>query len=158
MSYYENKYFEPNMENFKTDNDGYDNEDNFYYLTENEESKKNNYVDELDHLYKEDNVYKEDNIYQQNNSIEHMNAVANSESNKSEMIVKDTKSKSKKAKKAKVSINWVYTFLAIIIIALIFYYLIDQKIFKLPEFSTSSPSASVSVSSSSLGSTFMSLY
>jgi hypothetical protein len=152
MSYYENQYFEPNIETFKNEDDGYDNEDNFYYLTENEESKKSNYVDELD------NFYQEDNIYQEDNSLEHMNQVPSPLPSNPTLVVKHKKSK--KTKKTKKSINWVYTFLAIFIIALIFYYLIDQKIFTLPEFSTSSPSpsASVSVSSSSLGSTFMSLY
>jgi hypothetical protein len=157
MSYYENNYFEPNMENFKNDNDGYDNEDNFYYLTENEESKKNNYIDELDNFYKEDTINQDtinqDTINQEDKSIEHMKDVNKNESKS----IKDKKTKKSKKVKA-VSINWIYTILAIFIIALIFYYLIDQKMFTLPDLTTSSPSQSVSVSSSSLGSTFMSLY
>ena len=42
MSYYENNFIEQNMENFNNLEQGYDSENNFYYLTENEQTNSIN--------------------------------------------------------------------------------------------------------------------
>ena len=141
--------------------DGYDNENNFYYLTENETNQPNHILNELN-----ENIYQEDNISQENN-IEHMQqsnlSRVNNVTKPTQHVTKPTQHVEKKQKIVKKeskpsSINWLYVFLIILVIALIVYYLIEKKYIKLPNFDSSSSSLSNTISPSSLGSTFMSLH
>ncbi len=156
MSYYENNFIEQNNVEYNNLEEGYDNGDNFYYLTENEQA-----VTGLD-----------DNIYEEDNYVEHMQPQRQEQVIQQVAplapvavvapLVKDKKVKKEKAK-AKAKLDWLYVLVIILIIALVAYYLIDKKIITLPSFgssgSTSSPSASSSSSfKSTLGSTFMSLH
>ena len=172
MSYYENNFVEKNMENYNNLEEGYNDGDSFYYLTENEQI-----VDVLD-----------DNIYQEDNYLEHMENQRQSQIKQAEVnpvnpvvnpvnpVVNQVNPvvnqvipfapapnvvKSKKHKKSKSGekLNWLYILLVIVIISLITYFLIDQKIIKIPSFGSSASTSSPSSSSfkSTLGSTFMSL-
>ena len=65
--------------------------------------------------------------------------------------------KSKKTKKE--GLYWLYVLIVILVISLIAYYLIDNKIITMPSFSSSGSTASPSLTTTStLGSTFMSLH
>jgi len=169
MSYYENNFVEKKMENYNNLEEGYNDGDSFYYLTENEQI-----VDVLD-----------DNIYQEDNYLEHMENQRQSQIKQAEVnpvvnqvnpVVNQVNPlvnqvipfapapnvvKSKKHKKSKSGekLNWLYILLVIVIISLITYFLIDQKIIKIPSFGSSASTSSPSSSSfkSTLGSTFMSL-
>jgi hypothetical protein len=134
MEYFAHNSEEENLNNIQ---EGYDNQD-YYYLTE-----ENNGLS--------DNVYRESNFY------EHMDPVAAP----STAAVAPTK---KDKYKSKGYMKWTYIYLIIIVIAIVMYYLIDQKMITLPESLTGSSSFSFGSSSSpsspfnTLGSTFMSLH
>jgi hypothetical protein len=131
------------MSNYNLLDENNEDDNNFYYLTENEnnqgdqnnENNQNNYsLNELN-----ENIYQDENMIEENN-IEHM---------------KNTTTKSNKPNKNQVSkkefgFNWLYVFLIIIIISLVAYYLIQNKYFDGSVSNTTSPS--------SLGSKFMSLH
>ena len=157
MSQYDNNLLEEFNE------DGYDNDKNFYYLTDNEanEHYENNNVNELNEdIYQEDNN-QENNNQEDNNkedNIEHMkqykqHVLSPIQPQDVQKKVKIIKKESKKEIKS--SFNWLYIFLIILIIALVVYFLIEKKYIKLPSFGSSTSSVT---SSSSLGSTFMSLH
>lgn len=143
MSYNENNFINENENNFE---EGFNNDDNYYYLTENEQSLLN------------------DNIYDEDNYVEHMDPSGRfamqephmQQNLQPHMPVNQPLSQPKQ-KKSK--INWLYVFLIIILIAIVIYYLIDRKYITVPSFR---PSSTYSPSSSSfkntLGSTFMSLH
>lgn len=175
MSYYENNFIEQDIEN-------YNNSDNFYYLTENEQA-----VEGLD-----DNIYKEDT---QDNYVEHMGHASITDGAQKQVqfspapqvpqiivsvptsvptsipksvpkeVKRDVKSvkevkKDNKVKK-EAGLNWLYVLLLIVLISLGVYYLIDNKMITIPSFGSSASTASPSLSSSfksTLGSTFMSLH
>lgn len=153
MSYYEDNFVEQNMENYNNLEEGYNNGDNFYYLTENEQA-----VGGLD-----DNIYQEEDNY-----VEHMSEQRQAQTQQAvvplpvPMVAAKTQVKVKKVKKdkAQAGLNWLYILLVIVVISLIAYYLIDKKIIKMPSFGSSGSTASPSSSSfgTTLGSTFMSLH
>jgi hypothetical protein len=172
MSYYENNFAEQNIDDYNNDynnlEEGYNNGDSFYYLTENEQV-----IGGLD-----DNIYQEDNY---ENNYEHMEDQRQAQIKQevdpvaprvfapvaprvAPQRVATAKNivKAKKVKKAKteMKLNWLYVLLVIVIISLIAYYLIDQKIIKMPSFGSSGSTSSPSSSSfrTTLGSTFMSLH
>jgi hypothetical protein len=158
MSYYENSFIEQNNTEYNNLEEGYENGDNFYYLTENEHQ-----INGLD-----------ENIYNEDNYVEHMEPIRQEQVPQQvpqqvrsfapvSVTAPQVKAKKVKKEKTKAKLNWLYVLVVILIIALVGYYLIDNKIIKLPSFgsssSTSSPSASSSSSfKSTLGSTFMSLH
>jgi hypothetical protein len=155
MSYYENNFFEENMENFNNLEEGYDNADNFYYLTENEQSVAG--------LGLNDNIYEEDNYVEHMENQRQVQVAAEQSGltgpNVQVPIIPVSKVvKSKKSKKS--AMNWLYVLVIILVISLIAYYLIDSKIIKLPSFgsSTSTSSPTSSTFRATLGSTFMSLH
>jgi len=152
MSYYENNFIEENNADYNNLEEGYENGDNFYYLTDNEQQ-----VAGLD-----------ENIYNEDNYVEHMEPIRQEQVSQQVRpvapvsviapLVKDTKVKKDKKK---TKLNWLYILIVILVIALVGYYLIDNKIIKIPSFDSSSSTASPASSSSfksTLGSTFMSLH
>ncbi len=151
MSYYENNFIEQNNATYNNLEEGYDNGDNFYYLTDAEQQ-----VAGLD-----------ENIYNEEPYVEHMQPVRQEQVYQQIQPVAPVattviKAKAKKEKKAK--LNWLYVLVVILVIALVGYYLIDKKIIKLPSFGSSKSSSGFASSPSSssfkstLGSTFMSLH
>jgi len=150
MSYYENNFIEQNNTTYNNLEEGYDNGDNFYYLTDAEQ--QGNGLTSLD-----------ENIYNEDTYVEHM------EPARQEQVYNQTQAiapvavlpsvKDKKVKKTKAKLNWLYVLVIILGIALVGYYLIDNKIISFG-FSGSSSTSSPSSSSlkSTLGSTFMSLH
>ena len=130
--------------------EGYDNDKDFYYLTDNkDESNLLSSPQEFN-----DNIYQED--------FDHSNLHTYSPTITSHPIKKTiappvappvtTKSKYNKPKK------WLYIFLLILVVALGFYYLIDNKYIKLPSFESKGVLSASPSSTSTLGSTFMSLH
>lgn len=155
MSYYENNFIEQNNAPYNNLEEGYDNGDNFYYLTDAEQQ-----VGGLD-----------ENIYNEENYVEHMQPVREEQVQQQVKPVAPVatvatatltalKDKKVKKEKAKAKLNWLYILVVILVIALIGYFLIDKKIIKLPSFGSSASTSSPSSSSfkSTLGSTFMSLH
>lgn len=134
MSQYENDYFENNnIENFNNLEN-----DNFYYLTENENDKNNNYNNELN-----ENIYNDEQI----ENIEHME-------NSQPVIDKTSKTVNVNKREKKSYRMWLYIFLIILVIALVMYFLIDKKVIQMPSLLDSASSPTMS---QTLGSTFMSI-
>ena len=130
--------------------EGYDNDKDFYYLTENnDESNLLSSPREFN-----DNIYQED--------FDHSNLHTYSPTVSSPPIKKPVAPPvvppvTPKSKYNKVN-KWLYIFLLILVVALVFYYLIDNKYIKLPSFESKGALSASPSSTSTLGSTFMSLH
>lgn len=151
MSYYENNFIEQNMENFNNLEEGYDNADNFYYLTENEQN--------VTGLGLNDNIYEEDN-YVEHMDNQRQDQVLTQQPSSVGLTGGNNPSLTKPKKSKKSEINWLYVLVVILVISLIAYYLIDSKIIKLPSFGSTTLATSTTSSPfrNTLGSTFMSLH
>lgn len=136
----------------------YDND--FYYLTENkdeinkDELNENIYQEDFQHgnqhMYSSPTQHSTHSTYPTNHAIHTTTPVTPSKT--SSVTPSKTSHSSNYFQK-----NWLYIFLLILVIALVFYYLIDKKYIKLPSFESKSTLLSPSPSST-LGSTFMSLH
>jgi hypothetical protein len=144
MSYYENNFIEENNATHNNLEEGYDNGDNFYYLTDNEQL-----VSGLD-----------ENMYNEDNYIEHMEPLRQDQvSQQVQPVQVQVQNKKVKKENVETKLNWLYVLIAILVVALVGYYLIDRKIITMPSFGSSSSTSSPSSSfKTTLGSTFMSLH
>jgi hypothetical protein len=141
----------------------YDND--FYYLTENKDEINKDELNE--NIYQEDFQHGNQHMYSSNSPTQYSTHSTHSTYPTNHAIHSTTPvtpSKTSSVSPSKTSHssnyfqkNWLYIFLLILVIALVFYYLIDKKYIKLPSFESKSTLLSPSPSST-LGSTFMSLH
>ena len=125
--------------------DDYDND--FYYLTENKDEVNEVNNDELnDNIYQEDFQHGNQHIYSPSSPTKPTQPT---------VPVKPITTPTPSSSSNYLQKKWLYIFLLILVIALVAYFLIDKKYIKLPSFESKS---TFSPSSSTLGSTFMSLH
>jgi hypothetical protein len=129
MSHYDN-----NLE------EGFNNDNNFYYLSENNQS-----VNQESHLTEFN-----DSIYAETNFFEHLDNQPEVTVNAPTQTQTQTQpSSSVKSSKKMQSYRWLYIFFIFVLIALVGYLLVDQKIITLPSMDLPTKYSDFSISSTS---------
>ena len=134
--------------------EGYDNDKDFYYLTENKDEINESNLQSSPREEFNDNIYQEDFDHSR---LHTYSPTVTSPPIKISVAPPVTPLAAPKSKYNKVN-KWLYIFLLILVVALVFYYLIDNKYIKLPSFESKGALSASPSSTSTLGSTFMSLH